>query len=122
MIKTLLLAALVILSTALMPKKSVLTYMPPPPVSPPNFLFNTDIFYSAPQYSTPQYPALDDNFSVNDALFLSQMNAARDAMMPGVAGDIRRSLRSEMDNIIGAQTLKINSYDPIFNTKLPIIY
>lgn len=40
--------------------------------------------------------------------------------MPGMAGDVRRSLRSEMGNIIGAEALRINSYNPIFSTKLTL--
>ena len=59
--------------------------------------------------------------SVSDAIRLQQLNAARDSMMPGTVGNIRRNLKSEIDKIVAAEALKFGNYGAQLNYGSPFL-
>lgn len=66
-------------------------------------------------YQPNQYAAFSNAMSVNDAIKLQQLNAARDSMMGGTVGNIRRNLKSEIDKIVAAEAMKLGNYGAQLN-------
>jgi hypothetical protein len=61
-------------------------------------------------FCLPDQFAFSNTMSVNDAIRLQQLNNARDSMMVGGVGDIRRSLKNEINKRVAAETMNINNY------------
>lgn len=81
---------------------------------PYSYQHNNALSYSNRLYSPHQYHAFNNAYDVNDAIRINQLNTARDASMAGATGNIRRSLKSEIDRIIAAETMKIGGYNSPF--------
>ena len=65
--------------------------------------------YNNRLFAPSQYSVFSNTMSVQDAIKLQQLNNARNSMMVGGVGDIRRNLKGEIDRIVAAETLKINN-------------
>jgi hypothetical protein len=65
--------------------------------------------YNNRLFAPSQYNVFSNAISVQDAIKLQQLNNARDSMMIGGVGDIRRNLKSQIDRIVAAEALNINN-------------
>lgn len=108
MIKTLLLSSLILFALSQFTPTSSYSYIQPL-IGQNNYQFSSNRLY-APN----QYDIFNNAYGVNDAIRMKQLNTMRDASMGGPVGDIRRSLKGEIDRIMAAETRNIGNYNSPF--------